>query len=128
VQRGTQYGIYDTSTTAGTIRFQYFSDSGAFTKTSATVLDPWLTAGVAAEFKHVIDWSETDWYTYIDGTLRATDTVVGTQFAADSGDLSVGGLGTLWFQGDIYWVEVRDGIDGPICAGWYAYDAWTEAQ
>ena len=71
---------------------------------------------------------DTEWW--IDGVNVESDTgSAGPIIQAIGHDLFVGSIqtGANSWDGNIFWAEIRDGIDGPICAGWYAYDAWTAA-
>lgn len=88
---------------------------------------PVLTAtdGAAYEIKAQWDVSAGSMEWFQDGVSLGTDTYSAGASSPSTASLVVGAesAGTLPFDGDVYYVEVRDGIDGPIVARMDATDA-----
>ena len=107
----------------------HFPIDGSANRTEASNLGG-LTDGEAVDMRFTADVSAGTANWYLDNAVVDTDTFtvgalgVNTTQAATVGRADGGGNE---FEGDLYWAEIRDGIDGPIVAGWYAYDAWVEA-
>lgn len=90
-----------------------------------------LVNGTAYEVQVTFTQSDGKWRGYLDGELLYTTSATNTNDGSPSGDVmavAASITGTLPFDGDMYWAESRDGIDGPRVARWDATQALGEAS
>jgi len=81
-------------------------------------------------FKALLDLGAAEVRTYVtndpaDWGSPVTDSTVGAVLNGNNTELNVGcsDVNQTFFDGDIYWMELRDGIDGPVVARYSAADA-----
>ena len=78
----------------------------------------YLTNGQAHEIRVTVDWASNEAKFYIDGTLRSTVAANGDAgMGAGTTALEIGSVLTgtaVLLDGDIYWVQIYDGIDGTL--------------
>ena len=103
----------------GKLRLDISSDGTAITSLTSTAATG-VTDGATAVVKVTRAAASGDTIFYVDD-VKLGDTVASAAFGPYVGgeDLTVGVLSngtTQPFDGDIYWAEVRDGIDGPVVA------------
>lgn len=111
-------------TTGDLIEIAYGNGSSTRAQTSSAT---GLTDGEEHVFKVTVDQSTGAVVYYIDGVQHDTDTMTTGQGASDINDLVVGANAAAsanWTDGDIYYVIVRDGIDGLVVARFDA-DDWV---
>ena len=122
-QDGTS-GYYLAVDTAGELRTTHGTGADARINTSSGAA---LVDGSAYELRFTYDLASGTVTYYKDGTSFDTGSDTTTAAAAAGVALGVGSLnsGLAWFYaGDIYWCEVRDGVDGPVVARFDAEDVW----
>ena len=111
-------------TTGDLIELSYGNGSSDRTQTSTAT---GLSDGTAHVIRATVDVSTGAVVYYIDGVQHDTDTMTtGAGTVTDITDLYVGATSAdaELFDGDVYYVEVRDGIDGPVVARMDA-DDWV---
>jgi hypothetical protein len=108
--------------TSGHLHFEGDGTTGAINEASSAYT---FVDGQATEVRVTLDVSAGDMVWYQDGVQVDTDTFTAQPLDPGGRTLVVGAdyLGTgLLFDGDIYWAERRDGIDGPVVARFDAGD------
>jgi len=95
---------------------------GVTDRDTALAMD--TTAGTKAEIRATFDEATGTWNGYLNDVLADTDAGFTTDPASPSSEALYAGSenGNEPYQGDIFWVEVRDGIDGPVVARFDAHD------
>jgi len=95
---------------------------GVTDRDTALAMD--TTAGTKAEIRATLDLATGTWNGYLDNVLSDTDAGFTNTAASPSSEALYAGSenGNEPYQGDIDWVEVRDGIDGPVVARFDAHD------
>ncbi len=109
---GYQFYLHST----GVVNFDGHGATGAITESTS---DFTLVAGVATEVRITLDVSAGDVVWYQDGSSVGTDSFTAQALLGSDNTLTVGALvggAANNHEGDFYWAEVRDGIDGPIVA------------
>lgn len=118
-------GIIENYNTAG-YRLEFFNTTSLLLATTGSdylIAAHGLSDGDAAEIRGTVDVSTGDFEVFVDGSSVASATKTAGPLNP-SADLVVGSwTSTVFlFDGDIYWAEVRDGIDGPVVARFDAVD------
>ena len=118
------YEFYGAATGAVYARYGTGSDArGAFVAAASSLVED-----VRAVVRVTFDVSAGTWQAYIDGVAETPVADVAGAGDPSGTQLAVGAFsdGTLNYPGDLYWAEVRDGIDGPVVARFDAAD-WVES-
>lgn len=122
-QRSGNSGYAMTIGTGGELVVYYGTGSGTRVETSSGAS---ISDGVATVLRSYFDLSAGTWYHLQDGVqFDSSPSFATTAGSPYAGALAAGadsGGAAGFFDGDVYYVEVRDGIDGPVVARMDAED------